>query len=219
MNKKPRIREYQGNGVTIQYDVKRCIHAEECIHALPEVFSQHQRPWVQPGETPTDELVDAVLRCPTGALQFVRKDGGETEQPPAKNRVWFTENGPLYVHGNIELVDPEGNLLHKDTRVALCRCGDSKNKPFCDNTHLETGFTADGIGTERNSTEQLAEGDVLRIIVRPNKSIRFTGNFEVFNEREELLYSGCRAGMCRCGASKKKPFCDSTHNEIGWTSD
>jgi len=219
MDKNPKIREYQGNGVTIQYDVKRCIHAEECIHALPKVFSQHQRPWVQPADTPAEELVDAVLRCPTGALHFVRQDGGETEQPPVRNRVWFVKDGPLYVHGNIALIDPEGNVLHKDTRMALCRCGDSKNKPFCDNTHLDTGFKADGVGTPRESVEQLAEDDVLRIMVRPNKSIRFMGNFEVFNGRGELLYSGCRAGMCRCGASKQKPFCDSTHNDIGWTSD
>ncbi|MDX9865840.1 MAG: CDGSH iron-sulfur domain-containing protein [Anaerolineaceae bacterium] len=219
MDKKPKIREYQGKGVTIQYDVKRCIHSEECIHALPKVFNQHQRPWIQPGDTPAEALVDAVLRCPTGALHFVREDGGEAEQPPAKNRVWFTENGPLYVHGNIEIVDLEGNLLHKDTRIALCRCGESKNKPFCDNTHLETGFTADGAGTARASTEQLADSDVLRITVQPNKSLRFEGNFEVFNETGELLYSGCRTGICRCGASQQKPFCDSTHNKIGWTSD
>ncbi len=183
MDKKPKIREYQGKGVTIQYDVKRCIHAEECIHALPEVFSQHQRPWVQPNDTPAEELVNAVLGCPTGALHFVRTDGGETERPPVKNRAWFVKDGPLYVHGNIELIDPEGNVLHKDTRMALCRCGDFKNKPFCDNTHLETGFTADGVGTPRASVEQSAEDDVLRIMVRPNKSIRFMGNFEVFNGR------------------------------------
>ena len=67
MDKNPKIREYQGKGVTIQYDVKRCIHAEECIHALPQVFSQHQRPWVQPRDTPAEDLVDAVLRCPSGA--------------------------------------------------------------------------------------------------------------------------------------------------------
>ena len=119
----------------------------------------------------------------------------------------------------VTLTDPEGNVLHKDTRMALCRCGDSKNKPFCDNSHLETGFQADGAGTPRDSIEQSAEDDVLRIMVRPNKSIRFLGNFELFNGRGELLYSGCRAGLCRCGASKKKPFCDSTHNEIGWTSE
>jgi len=219
MEKKPKIREYQGNGVTIKYDVKRCIHAEECIHALPDVFSQHQRPWVQPGETPTEELVNAVLGCPTGALQFERTDGGENERPPVKNRAWFVKDGPIYVHGNLELIDPEGNILHKDTRMALCRCGDSKNKPFCDNTHLETGFEADGVGTIKESTEQQAEDDVLRIMVRPNKSLRFMGNFELFNGRGELLYSGCRVGLCRCGASKKKPFCDSMHNEIGWTSE
>ena len=219
MDHKPKIREYQGKDIIIQYEVKRCIHFEACVRSLPAVFNQHQRPWIQPGETPAEDIVQAVLRCPTGALHFVRQDGGEEEQPPAKNTVTFTADGPLYVHGNLELHDMQGNLLHKDTRMALCRCGQSQNKPFCDNTHLETGFKADGVGTLRESTSQDAEDDVLRITLKPNGSLRFNGNFEVFNESGELLFSGCSAGLCRCGASLKKPFCDSSHKEINFQAD
>jgi CDGSH-type Zn-finger protein/uncharacterized Fe-S cluster protein YjdI len=219
MSQKPTIREYQGKGIVIQYEVKRCIHAEECIHALPKVFNQHQRPWIQPGETPAEDLVDAVLRCPTGALHFVRQDGGVTETPPAKNTVTFVANGPLYVHGDLELCDMEGNVLLKETRMALCRCGASKNKPFCDNTHLETNFQADGDGTVRESVPQEAPDNVLRITPKPNGSLRFTGNFEVVNEKGETLYVGSQAGLCRCGASEKKPFCDSRHREIGFTTE
>jgi CDGSH-type Zn-finger protein len=37
-------------------------------------------------------------------------------------------------------VDPDGNVIREDTRLALCRCGGSANKPFCDGTHLKIGF-------------------------------------------------------------------------------
>ena len=77
MDQKPKIREYQGKGIIVQYEVKRCIHFEACIRSLPAVFNQHQRPWIQPGETPAEDIVQAVLRCPTGALHFVRQDGGQ----------------------------------------------------------------------------------------------------------------------------------------------
>lgn len=219
MEEKPKIREYQGQGVVIQYEVKRCIHVEECIRALPRVFNQHQRPWIQPGDTAADEIVNAVLRCPTGALHFVRQDGGAAEQPPARNTVSFVADGPLYVHGDLELRDQEDNLLLTDTRMALCRCGASKNKPFCDNTHLETGFKADGIGTVRESTPQLAQDEKLRITPRPHGALHFAGNFELFNEEGEELFSGCKARICRCGASHCKPFCDNTHLEIDFKTD
>lgn len=53
-------------------------------------------------------------------------------------------NGPLLVKGPIDLVDTNGKswTLDKNT-VALCRCGGSGNKPFCDGTHAKIGFTAD----------------------------------------------------------------------------
>ena len=53
------------------------------------------------------------------------------------------KNGPLIVEGPVELFDTEGNKITVDTpMIALCRCGASSNKPFCDGTHSQIGFQA-----------------------------------------------------------------------------
>lgn len=54
-----------------------------------------------------------------------------------------TKNGPYLVSGSIELIDQDGNPHPTDKdMVALCRCGASENKPFCDGTHSKMGFAA-----------------------------------------------------------------------------
>ena len=53
-------------------------------------------------------------------------------------------NGPLVVTGNLEICSGTGRTIDRVTRARLCRCGGSRNKPFCDNTHLKIGFEADG---------------------------------------------------------------------------
>lgn len=51
------------------------------------------------------------------------------------------DNGPLLVNGGVELLDAEGNNFDAKDSYALCRCGASKNKPFCDGSHSEVNFT------------------------------------------------------------------------------
>jgi CDGSH-type Zn-finger protein len=82
-----------------------------------------------------------IESCPTGALHYRRLDDGPQEQPPAETTVEPRPNGPLFVRGSVRIVDPDGHLIREDTRVALCRCGASENKPFCDGSHLLIGFT------------------------------------------------------------------------------
>lgn len=134
-----RVRRYEGEHVVVTYDARRCIHAAECVHGLPGVFDTAARPWIQPGKTDASRVLEVVARCPTGALHAHPKDGpGEIPDPQASIRE--VVDGPLHVRGRIEIVDHEGNVVATDTRVALCRCGASKNKPFCDNSHEQTGF-------------------------------------------------------------------------------
>jgi uncharacterized Fe-S cluster protein YjdI len=134
------IREYAGDGVIIRYDVKRCLHAKECVHGLSSVFDPQSRPWIKPNGATVDEVAQIVVRCPTGALHFERKDGGASEIVPAENVIRVLPNGPLYVRGDIQITAPDGSLILHDTRVALCRCGTSKNKPFCDGSHSKADF-------------------------------------------------------------------------------
>jgi uncharacterized Fe-S cluster protein YjdI len=139
-----RIRRYEGEDIDILFDPKRCIHAEACIHGLAGVFEKDRRPWVDADAADADSIVDVVLKCPTGALTYERKDGGDNESAPDEATVRVSKNGPVYVTGSITCTDHEGNPVTLGPRVALCRCGASENKPFCDNSHLDVNFRPDG---------------------------------------------------------------------------
>ena len=136
-----KIREYEGDGITVRYDARRCIHAAECVKGLRAVFDPDRRPWIDAGAADPDQIARVVSRCPSGALEFHRADGSPQETPPAPDTVRVSPDGPLYVSGSISMEDHQGRPVFTGVRVALCRCGASANKPFCDNSHVEIGFT------------------------------------------------------------------------------
>ncbi|MBI5812766.1 MAG: (4Fe-4S)-binding protein [Meiothermus silvanus] len=137
-----RGKAYPAPGIRVYYQPRLCIHAAECVRGLPEVFDTSRKPWIQPEQASAEAIAEVIRRCPSGALQYERLDGGPQEPAPQSSSVRLVPDGPLYVRGPLTLKDPEGNVIFQGTRAALCRCGASKNKPFCDNSHLETGFQA-----------------------------------------------------------------------------
>jgi uncharacterized Fe-S cluster protein YjdI/CDGSH-type Zn-finger protein len=138
-----KIRCYAGQEIEISYDVRRCIHAAECLRGLPEVFDNARRPWIEPAGALPNEIAAVIERCPSGALHYKRLDGGLAEAPDDPATIVPTRNGPLYVRGLVQLRGADGAVLIEDTRMTLCRCGASRNKPFCDNSHHKAGFTDD----------------------------------------------------------------------------
>ncbi len=133
-------REYEGNGITVQWYASRCIHSANCVRALPGVFDPKARPWIEATAATPDEIAAAVDRCPSGALHFVRRDGGAQEIPDAPVTLTPIRNGPLYVRGDVEARALDGSVLRHDTRMSLCRCDKSPRFPFCDNTCRKTGW-------------------------------------------------------------------------------
>ena len=104
------------------------------------MFDPDARPWVNVQGASADELAAAIESCPTGALTYIRTDGAPQEPPESPTKVEPRPNGPLLVRGDIEVIDVEGDVVRRATRVALCRCGLSRNKPYCDLTHRAIGF-------------------------------------------------------------------------------
>lgn len=134
---------YRGSAIEVSFDLAECIHIGECVRRLPAVFELRRRPWIDPDAAPADDVAALVERCPSGALQYRRLDGGPQERVPEPAVVTPMRNGPLLVRGRIEVLRDDGTL-EVLPRATLCRCGGSANKPFCDNTHLRNGFKADG---------------------------------------------------------------------------
>ncbi|MDH3226120.1 MAG: CDGSH iron-sulfur domain-containing protein [Thermoleophilia bacterium] len=135
------FKEYAAPEVVVGFDARRCIHAARCVNELPAVFDTNKRPWIQPDAEDADTVIAQVGRCPTGALVARRPDGIVMETTPPEVSIQEVANGPLYVRGDVAITDPEGRILAEERRVALCRCGASENKPFCDGTHAKVGFT------------------------------------------------------------------------------
>ena len=136
-------RVYRGTDFEVSFDLDQCIHIGECLRRLPATFALDRRPWVSPDEASADDVAAAVERCPSGALQYRRLDGGPDERGPEPASVTILRNGPLLVRGRIA-VRREDGTVEVMPRATLCRCGSSANKPFCDNTHLRIGFRAPG---------------------------------------------------------------------------
>lgn len=134
------LKEYRSDRIVVRWEPRFCIHSGRCTAALPAVFDRDARPWIAPRNADPDQIAAVVARCPSGALHYERSDGGPAEHVPEAVTVEPQPNGPLYVSGRVQVTDAAGNMLREDVRVALCRCGESKNKPFCDMSHEDVGF-------------------------------------------------------------------------------
>ena len=128
-------RTYERDELTIVWDSSRCTHVAECLKALPEVFDVTRRPWVDIEASGADEIAETIRLCPTGALKYEARAEFPDEEGDEVTTVRAGRTGPLYLRGRIRLVDGHGDLIAEETRVALCRCGASSNKPYCDNSH------------------------------------------------------------------------------------
>jgi CDGSH-type Zn-finger protein/uncharacterized Fe-S cluster protein YjdI len=214
------IHEYIGENVRVTFDAKRCIHARECVRGLPAVFDPQRRPWVDPDRADVDDLAAVIERCPTGALHYERTDDGPAESVPATNAVEVSTDGPLYLRGDVEVRTPGGDVVLEDTRVALCRCGQSANKPLCDGTHRDAGFEAAGTVSDPDSASGTDDaGGRLRVTPTRDGPLELAGAYELRGDADDSSVSETGGWLCRCGGSENKPFCDGTHSAIGFTTD
>ena len=136
----PDIETADAPGITIKFEGKRCIHSRFCVLWQPQVYKANVKgPWLTPAADTVEAIVAVAHNCPSGAIQYERHDGQPDEHAPPVNVIYIRENGPLAFRA--ELVVGQKALGY---RATLCRCGASKNKPFCDNSHHDAGFAASG---------------------------------------------------------------------------
>jgi CDGSH-type Zn-finger protein/uncharacterized Fe-S cluster protein YjdI len=204
----------EGEKLTLIYEDKRCIHARHCVTWAPKVFLANvQGPWIAPDALDAERLVEIAHVCPSGAIRYKRKDGQPDEQPPPVNLIAVRENGPYAVRADIRL---DGESTHY--RATLCRCGASKNKPFCDGSHNEIRFAATG-EPPTNKTDVLAvRNGPLAIDLETDGPVQVRGNLEITSGTGRRVACVTQTRLCRCGGSATKPFCDGTHARIGFRS-
>ena len=133
---------YKGEAVTVHFNKLLCSHAGECGKRARHIFNTKERPWVQPDEGSLDEIKDVVANCPSGALRFEINDGPE-EITNDVVQIRVERNGPYHLR-NIQMPADYWADGQSEKKYVLCRCGLSKNKPFCDGTHFDEGWKDTG---------------------------------------------------------------------------
>lgn len=143
-------RSYTNGDVTVYWRPELCIHSANCLIGLPKVFNSANRPWINTQAASSKEIIKTVNTCPSRALTFLKKSASAASDKkktpdqniPAATKVQVLKNGPLLIRGQYKLIDADGKEITADKEVvAICRCGASKKKPFCDGTHHHIGFT------------------------------------------------------------------------------
>jgi CDGSH-type Zn-finger protein/uncharacterized Fe-S cluster protein YjdI len=212
------ITTYPGKTIDVTWDERLCIHIGECGKSEGDLFIGGRDPWCQPDLTSVDNTIDVIERCPSGALAYSCKNDKKTETATAENTVHLVYNGPLYLKGELNIDDATDDMPGTEFRAALCRCGHSKNKPFCDNNHLEANFEDSGaIGDSGETLQQT--GGCLSVNAADDGPLLLSGNFSMVTSSGRVAWQGTKAALCRCGASKNKPFCDGSHKAAGFKSD
>ena len=135
-----KTKEYSNGEVTVVWDAKKCIHSGICVKGLPSVFRPKVRPWVRINEANTEAIVNQVKLCPSNALSYYMNSVVEPCENNSMTKVEVLRNGPILVHGAIEVNHADGNKENKTKVSAFCRCGQSNNKPYCDGAHVKNEF-------------------------------------------------------------------------------
>jgi len=133
---------YSNEEVTVYFDNDTCMHSGNCVNSLKSVFNPKGRPWINMQGATGNEIIKVVKNCPSGALSYkmnselAGQKGSQVEEVSIK----VNKGGPYVIRGKVKIIDKDGSETIKEGPFILCRCGESKTKPFCDNSHREKGF-------------------------------------------------------------------------------
>ncbi|WP_315820122.1 (4Fe-4S)-binding protein [Paraflavitalea speifideaquila] len=137
--------KYTNNEVTVVWKPEQCIHSKLCWNGLKEVFDPTKRPWINMQGATTQRIIDQVRHCPSGALSYYMNEAAETTKDPVAEaahivKVEVSPRGPYLLNTECIIQHADGRQEVKKGKVALCRCGSSNNKPYCDGRHKEINF-------------------------------------------------------------------------------
>ena len=204
-----------GRTAVIEFDSSKCIHSRHCVLDRPDVFVPNvQGEWIHPDAATADEVVVLARNCPSGAIVARRLDGGPEESAPIVNTVRVLENGPLAIRAELSLRGKRAGL-----RATLCRCGQSRRKPYCDGAHATAAFTATGEPPAKEAAPLAQRSGPLEVSPVPNGPLKLSGPMEVVSGTGRTINRAVELHFCRCGHSKTKPYCDGGHKALGFVAD
>lgn len=209
-DKEHSIRSYRGKNINVTFDSSQCCHLGDCLKNLPSVFNLKARPWINLNDTDEAEVIKAVNACPSGALRYHEK----TDETVS---VSIVRGGPFNFRGTIKVKPSFNAEVETQSRVSLCRCGLSNNKPYCDGNHrgqFKDAGTIEKKPTAQTNQESATELDIICI---ENGPLMCRGNVLMLDSQGDTR-TVIDPALCRCGASKRKPFCDGSHNKIDFKS-
>ena len=134
-----RLDDYVGKEITIHDNRGVCAHSGYCTDNSPTVFKTREEPWIDPAADDPAKIAKTIIMCPSGALSYT-KDGVLYKDQDCKPSITVSKDGPYRVVGGIELIGPTGSKPESQEHYTLCRCGGSKNKPFCSGEHWHINF-------------------------------------------------------------------------------
>lgn len=151
------MKEYKNNHVIVHWFPELCAHPGTCLRLLPEVFNLKQRPWVNVNAAEPEDIISTIDKCPSGALRYSLPEGSKVDPQiangvgninfeksnPAAVKIRVNANGPLLIEGPTVVIGLDGKPLKEGSKMALCRCGLSGNRPFCDGAHSKQGWKPD----------------------------------------------------------------------------
>lgn len=154
-----KIDTYIGKKITIHDDRGICSHAGYCTDELPEVFRMRDEPWIDADAQTVEKIIETIRKCPSGALSY-EIDGVLYDKYHEGAQVLMSEDGPYRISGSIEMDDDDTPTSTE--HYALCRCGKSKNKPYCNGQHWYVKFQDDGLVKEESecACEKEAKYDI-----------------------------------------------------------
>ena len=134
-------KDYTGENITVHYNLGVCSHDGSCVRGLPSVFNINNRPWINPDKDDTEKIIEVIRRCPSGALSYTLIGTKHVDYYEGEPKIKVARKGPLEIYGGVILKDDQGTKPETYNHYTLCRCGFSKNKPFCDGKHLRNKFS------------------------------------------------------------------------------
>ncbi|MDA3818618.1 MAG: glutamate synthase-related protein [Prolixibacteraceae bacterium] len=188
--RQPRVVDsYVGKTITIHDNRGICAHIGNCTNGLPKVFQMGVEPWINPNAETVEKIIETIKKCPSGALSY-SIDGVKYDKFSMHPEIVVTKDGSYYVKGSIQFNDND----HPESteHYALCRCGKSKNKPFCDGQHWYTNFSDLGEITPMNFNKNEKVAEIQKLAQTGTSENSAMSTLKEFPTLDALVFKGAQ---------------------------